>query len=162
MPEDPNPFGDDLFGHTHVGAYRETGAGLPLARHDDPPPDDDWAKVRRAAHNAADLPRTRRRWIVVSSNGGAPDHQDWFKNLSRNPEASIQVKAEQFAVRAHGAQGEERTRPWGLMSEVWPAYDEYRRRTTARSPWSCSSAPDGADQLAVTATTGIGRNVLRW
>ena len=58
---------------------------------------------------------------MVASKGGAPDHPDWSKNLSRNPEASIQVKAEQFAVRAHGAPGEERTRPWGLMSEVWPA-----------------------------------------
>ena len=57
---------------------------------------------------------------MVSSNGGAPDHQDWFKNLSRNPEASIQVKDEQFPVRALVAHGEERTRLCGL-SEVWPA-----------------------------------------
>jgi len=27
VPEDPSPFGDDLFGQTHVRAYRETGGG---------------------------------------------------------------------------------------------------------------------------------------
>ena len=37
-------------------------------------------------------------------------------------------------MRARTAQGSERTRLWELMNEVWPAYDEYQRRTDREIP----------------------------
>lgn len=37
-------------------------------------------------------------------------------------------------VRATAAEGEERTRLWSLMTEVWPPYDEYQTRTDREIP----------------------------
>jgi hypothetical protein len=37
-------------------------------------------------------------------------------------------------VRASTATGDERARLWSLMSEVWPAYDEYQARTEREIP----------------------------
>ena len=44
------------------------------------------------------------------------------------------MKAERIPVRARTAQGDERTRLWKLMAEVWPAYDEYQQRTDREIP----------------------------
>jgi deazaflavin-dependent oxidoreductase (nitroreductase family) len=74
------------------------------------------------------------RWVVVASKGGAPQHPDWYQNLQANPDALIQVKDEEIPVRATDAQGAERERLWNLMTEVWPAYDEYQQRTERQIP----------------------------
>ncbi|HEX9480497.1 MAG TPA: nitroreductase/quinone reductase family protein, partial [Solirubrobacteraceae bacterium] len=58
----------------------------------------------------------------------------WFKNLTAEPNASIQVLDEEIPVRASVAEGAERERLWSLMTEVWPAYDEYQQRTTREIP----------------------------
>jgi deazaflavin-dependent oxidoreductase (nitroreductase family) len=68
-------------------------------------------------------------WIVVASKGGAPEHPGWYENLLADPDATIQVKGEHIDVRASTASGDERTRLWSLMTEVWPAYDEYQTKT---------------------------------
>jgi deazaflavin-dependent oxidoreductase (nitroreductase family) len=51
-----------------------------------------------------------------------------------DPEATIQVRGERIPVRATVAAGEERTRLWSLMTEVWPAYDEYQSKTDREIP----------------------------
>jgi deazaflavin-dependent oxidoreductase (nitroreductase family) len=71
---------------------------------------------------------------VVASKGGAPDHPDWYKNLVATPDAAIQVRDEQIAVRARTAQDDERDRLWGLMTEAWPAYSDYQRKTDRQIP----------------------------
>lgn len=131
MAEDPNPFGDDLFGQEHVKAYRESGGEL--GYH--------WrgttilllSTTGRVSGEERTTPLIHRTdgdaWIVVASKGGAPDHPGWYKNLVANPDATIQVKDELIPVRARTAEGDERARLWELMTEVWPAYDDYRRRT---------------------------------
>jgi deazaflavin-dependent oxidoreductase (nitroreductase family) len=136
VPEDPNPFGDDLFGQAHVRAYRETGGeqgyhwrGTTILL---------LSTIGRSSGQQRTTPLIFRedggRWVVVASKGGAPDHPDWFKNLSKNPDATIQVKDQQIPVRAHAAGGTERSRLWDLMAEVWPAYNQYRRRTDREIP----------------------------
>ena len=42
------------------------------------------------------------------------------------------MKADRIPVRAREAEGEERERLWKKMTEVWPAYDDYQRRTDRR------------------------------
>jgi proline iminopeptidase len=69
------------------------------------------------------------RLVIVASQGGAPDHPGWFKNLAKTPEVGVQIKGERFRARARVAEGEERERLWELMNEVWPHYDEYATRT---------------------------------
>jgi len=46
--------------------------------------------------------------VIVASKGGAPDHPGWFKNLAKNPEVGVQIKADRFRARARVAEGEER------------------------------------------------------
>src|SRR5688500_13387647 len=41
--------------------------------------------------------------IIVASKGGAPEHPEWYRNLSANPEVEVQVKADRFVARARTA-----------------------------------------------------------
>jgi deazaflavin-dependent oxidoreductase (nitroreductase family) len=127
---------DDLFGAEHVRAYRETGgergyhwrgATILLLTTDG-----------RSSGQPRTTPLIHRtdgdRWVVVASKGGAPQHPDWYQNLQANPDALIQVKDLEIPVRAQDAQGAERERLWRLMAEVWPAYDDYQKRTERQIP----------------------------
>jgi deazaflavin-dependent oxidoreductase (nitroreductase family) len=136
MPAAPNPFGEDLFGQEHVRAYRETdgergyhwrGTAILLL-----------TTTGRVSGEERTTPLIHRvdddKWVVVASKGGAPEHPDWYKNLEADPRATIQVKSERIAVRARAAQGDERTRLWRLMKEVWPPYEEYQEKTEREIP----------------------------
>ena len=39
--------------------------------------------------------------VIVASQGGAPDHPGWFKNLVKDPDVGVQIKSEKFRARAH-------------------------------------------------------------
>ncbi|MGO9448556.1 MAG: nitroreductase family deazaflavin-dependent oxidoreductase [Solirubrobacteraceae bacterium] len=127
---------DDLFGDEHVRVYRETGGehgyrwrGTTILL---------LTTTGRTSGEPRTTPLIHRtdgdRWVVVASKGGAPDHPSWFKNLQANPEATIQVQAEEIPVRTTVAEGEERDRLWSLMTEVWPDYDTYQANTDREIP----------------------------
>jgi deazaflavin-dependent oxidoreductase (nitroreductase family) len=136
MADEPDTSADDLFGPEHVKAYRETDGELGY----------NWrgttilllSTTGRATGEERTTPLIHRTdgdaWVVVASKGGAPDHPHWYKNLVANPDATIQVKGDRIPVRARTAEGEERSRLWGLMTDVWPAYDDYRKRTEREIP----------------------------
>jgi deazaflavin-dependent oxidoreductase (nitroreductase family) len=127
---------DDLFGDEHVRVYRETGGDR--GYH--------WRGTTillliaegRTSGQLRTTPLIHRtdgdRWIIVASKGGAPENPSWFENLKANPEATIEVKAETVPVTASVAEGDERSRLWSLMTEVWPAYEEYQARTEREIP----------------------------
>jgi deazaflavin-dependent oxidoreductase (nitroreductase family) len=136
MPEDPNPSGRNLFGQEHVRVYRETdgqegynwhGTTILLL-----------TTTGRASGQQRTTPLIYRsdgdNSVVVASQGGAPDHPAWYKNLQAGRDATVQIKGERTPVRARTAQGPERERLWRLMAEVWPAYDEYQLRTEREIP----------------------------
>ena len=72
--------------------------------------------------------------VVVASQGGAPRHPGWYRNLVKDPEVGVQIKSERFRARARVAEGEERDRLWQRMNGVWPHYDEYQARTDRTIP----------------------------
>ena len=72
--------------------------------------------------------------VIVASQGGAPTHPGWYRNLSKNPDVGVQILGDQFRARARTAEGEERERLWRLANEVWSHYDSYQRRTERRIP----------------------------
>jgi deazaflavin-dependent oxidoreductase (nitroreductase family) len=74
------------------------------------------------------------RCLVVGSKGGAPDHPNWYKNLAANPEVDVQVKGDRFRATARTLEGEERDRAWEIVTQVWPNYNEYVKRTTRVIP----------------------------
>lgn len=127
---------DDLFGAEHVRVYRET----------DGEHGHEWrgttVLLLTTTGRTSGAPRTtpliyrsdHDRWVIVASKGGAPEHPAWYANLTAAPEATIQVLGDVVPVRASTAEGEERARLWGLMTEVWPDYDAYQRRTEREIP----------------------------
>jgi deazaflavin-dependent oxidoreductase (nitroreductase family) len=74
------------------------------------------------------------KYVVVASKGGAPDHPQWYKNLVARPEVEVQVKGDRFSARARDATPEERPELWRLMTEVWPDYDSYQKKTDRQIP----------------------------
>jgi deazaflavin-dependent oxidoreductase (nitroreductase family) len=73
-------------------------------------------------------------YLVVASNGGAPEHPQWYRNLAANPRADVQIKGERFAAQARTAGAGERPAMWKHMTEVWPDYDAYQRKTDRQIP----------------------------
>ena len=130
------PGDDDLFGQEHVRVYRQTGGehgyhwrGTTILL---------LTTTGRNSGRQRTTPLIHRTpgdsWVVVASKGGAPEHPDWYQNLQASPEATIQVKDETIPVRARTAQDAEREQLWALMAEVWPAYNDYQRKTTRQIP----------------------------
>jgi len=127
---------DQLFGAEHVRVYRETGGAH--GYH--------WRGAEillltttgRRSGEPRTTPLIHRtdagRWVIVASKGGAPEDPAWFSNMQADPDATIQVLAEEIPVRMSVAEGEERERLWKLMTEVWPAYDEYQAKTDRTIP----------------------------
>ncbi len=66
--------------------------------------------------------------------GGAPSHPSWYLNISSNPAAEIQVRAERIPVTARTASDDEKSRLWQIVTEVWPNYDVYQSRTDRPIP----------------------------
>ena len=73
-------------------------------------------------------------YVVVASNGGDPKPPSWYLNLSADPDVQVQVKGDRFAARARTAAPDEKPRLWQLMAAVWPAYDDYQRKTDREIP----------------------------
>ena len=76
----------------------------------------------------------RDNLVVVGSAGGRARHPAWALNLRANPAAEIQEGKQQRAVRAREPAGEERERLWRLVTEAFPLYATYQRRTTRTLP----------------------------
>ena len=132
-----NPFEGDLFGPEHVRAYRESGGERGYR----------WRNgttilllttTGRSSGEQRTTPLIFRpdgeRWVVVASKGGSPRHPQWYENLVAQPEATIEVRADEIPVRASTAEGDERRRLWELMTEAWPDYDNYQARTDREIP----------------------------
>ena len=128
---------ENLFGEEHIRRYRETdgevghiwrrGSKILLLT----------TKGRKTGE-----PRTKPliyeedgdRYVLVASNGGAPDHPDWYRNLAKEPDVELQVKSDVFPAHARTASGGERERLWKLAAQQWPGYDEYQTRTDREIP----------------------------
>jgi deazaflavin-dependent oxidoreductase (nitroreductase family) len=74
------------------------------------------------------------RVVVVASYGGAPEDPQWYRNLVAHPQVRVQVQADKYDAVARTATGDERERLWNLMTEVWPNYDDYAKRTSRVIP----------------------------
>ncbi|MCW2998928.1 MAG: hypothetical protein JWN65_2477 [Solirubrobacterales bacterium] len=127
---------DELFGQEHVRVYEETDGERGY----------DWRGTNillltttgRSSGQARTTPLIHRtdgdRYVVVASKGGTPEHPAWFANMQADPEAQIQVRGDKIPVRMTVAQGDERARLWGKMTEVWPDYDDYAKKTDREIP----------------------------
>jgi len=126
-----------LYGAEHVRRYRETDGEVGHL----------WKEgstvlvlttTGRTSGTPRDTPliyaRDGDRYVIVASNGGDPEHPDWYRNLAKEPEVELQVLGDVFPARARTAEGEERDRLWEKANEVWPHYREYQQRTEREIP----------------------------
>jgi deazaflavin-dependent oxidoreductase (nitroreductase family) len=125
-----------LFGAEHVRRYRETGGEV----------GHDWHGVQtliltttgrksgEPRDSALIYGRNGDDLLVVASKGGSDSQPAWYLNLQATPEAEVQVRDERFKVRARDASDAERPELWAQMTRLWPAYDDYQRKTERQIP----------------------------
>ena len=75
-----------------------------------------------------------KNYLLVASNGGAPNHPAWYLNLAENPDVELQVGAAKFAALARTAAKEEKPRLWKLMTAIFPQYDTYQVKASREIP----------------------------
>ena len=51
-----------------------------------------------------------------------------------NPEVQVQIRGDKFTAHARDATSEERPELWKQMTEIWPDYDNYQRKTDRSIP----------------------------
>ncbi|SFC57777.1 deazaflavin-dependent oxidoreductase, nitroreductase family [Streptomyces aidingensis] len=125
-----------LFGQEHVQRYVETDGAQ----------GHDWqgttvlilTTTGRRSGTPRSTPLIYQRYgdllLVVASNGGRDDPPQWYLNLLADPAVHVQVKGDRFAARARTAGPEEKPAMWRTMTAVWPAYDDYQRKTAREIP----------------------------
>lgn len=126
-----------LFGEEHVETYRRTGGEV----------GHEWqpgvftlllTTTGRTSGQAHTTPLIYGRdgddYVVVASKGGAPEHPDWYRNLTERPEIEIQVGPDVLPALARTATGDERARLWSTMVEIWPDYDAYAAKADREIP----------------------------
>ena len=71
-----------------------------------------------------------RGLVIVGSLGGAARHPAWVHNLRAHPGAVIRRgKTEEPVVAREVLEGPERERLWRMVTEAFPLYATYQRRT---------------------------------
>lgn len=78
--------------------------------------------------------RNRGRYVIIASNWGQHRHPAWIHNLRADPHATIEIGGEQIDVVAEEVTGEERERLWHGAARAFPAYEQYRSRTSREIP----------------------------
>jgi proline iminopeptidase len=126
-----------LYGAEHVRRYRETSGEVGHI----------WKEgstilLLTTTGRASGEPRTTPliyaedddRYVIIASQGGAPEDPGWYRNLAKDPHVELQVQDEVFPASARTAEGEERERLWAKANEVWSHYAEYQQRTERMIP----------------------------
>jgi F420H(2)-dependent quinone reductase len=74
-------------------------------------------------------------YAMVASQGGAPEHPNWYHNLKADPDAlMVQDGANRFDAQARELEGEERDIWWQRAVAAYPPYAEYQKRTERLIP----------------------------
>jgi deazaflavin-dependent oxidoreductase (nitroreductase family) len=75
-----------------------------------------------------------RRYAMVASKGGAPEHPLWYFNVKANPAVTLQDGDTVVELTARELDGAEREQWWRLAVEAFPPYAEYQTKTTRQIP----------------------------
>ncbi|TYK47234.1 nitroreductase family deazaflavin-dependent oxidoreductase [Actinomadura decatromicini] len=74
------------------------------------------------------------RYLLVASNGGAHQHPAWYLNLTADPDVTVQVGPDEFAVRARTATPDEKPPLWRIMASNFSLYDTYQEKSERDIP----------------------------
>jgi deazaflavin-dependent oxidoreductase (nitroreductase family) len=68
------------------------------------------------------------RYLVIASNGGAPRHPIWFRNLEGNPDVRVEVGVETLVAKARILEGPERDAAFAAIAAEAPSAREFEAR----------------------------------
>ena len=74
-------------------------------------------------------------YILVASQGGAPEHPQWYHNLKADPIVEIRDKTEVHTMQVREiADPDERERLWKIAVAAYPPYQDYQNKTNRIIP----------------------------
>lgn len=99
------------------------------------------------------------RFLVFASNAGADRHPDWYWNLRAQPDATIEVGDETFAVHATELTGAERDEKYRIQVASLPVFADYQARAPRTIPVvALNPVKEPGDQVTGKISTwGEGR-----
>ena len=69
-------------------------------------------------------------YILVASQGGAPEHPLWYHNLKANPNIEIRDKGNVYTMKVREVvDSAERERLWKIAVAAFPPYQDYQEKT---------------------------------
>ena len=73
-------------------------------------------------------------YVLVASQGGRPEHPQWYWNLRADPNIELQDGATKRDMQVREVTGEEKRLWWDRAVAVFPPYAEYQERTDREIP----------------------------
>jgi len=73
-------------------------------------------------------------YAIVASFAGAPEHPAWYRNLQKNPQATVRIEDRVIPVTASTATREEKKRLWPRLTAMYADYDNYEAETERDIP----------------------------
>jgi F420H(2)-dependent quinone reductase len=74
------------------------------------------------------------RYLAVASQGGAPEHPAWYRNVLTHPHVELQDGPDKRDMTARELTGDERALWWERAVAVFPNYARYQRATDREIP----------------------------
>jgi deazaflavin-dependent oxidoreductase (nitroreductase family) len=88
------------------------------------------AKSGRAQLVPVAYHRDGDRYVIVASKSGEPTNPDWYHNLVKHKQATVEVGDEHFEVKATPiAKGPERDRLYAAHAALMPGFGDYVKKT---------------------------------
>ena len=76
-----------------------------------------------------------KKYILVASNGGAPNHPSWYKNIKKEPKVQIQDGPTIYDMKANEVTDTiTKNRLWEIMEKAFPPYRDYKNKTKRDIP----------------------------
>jgi deazaflavin-dependent oxidoreductase (nitroreductase family) len=74
------------------------------------------------------------RYAAVASQGGSPEHPQWYYNFRANPAVQLQDGPDRRDMIAREVSGDERAQWWERAVAAYPPYAEYQQKTSRQIP----------------------------
>lgn len=79
--------------------------------------------------------RDGNAYVLIASQGGAPQDPVWVHNLRANPDVELRDLAVVTPMRTREVtDAAERARLWKLAAAAFPPYDDYQKKTSRTIP----------------------------
>ena len=73
-------------------------------------------------------------YVIIASNAGSDRHPQWFRNLKKNPNVTIQIKDKQIHAIAKETEPSLRQQLWDKLIQLSPRYASYATSTSRVIP----------------------------